>query len=228
MSSLQYSIANKEHAAEIKKFMLEEFRTNEPITASIHASEAETQDFFNDLAESGYSNAKYSTVVHKDSRLVAVCLCSVKTCDINKKTKSSRASIEPHDYGADIAVGPYSEHKANQVMTFVEVLESKQDELLGDGRKVLKIDILGVSKAERGQGIAKRLTEMALDTARSEGCDWVATAATAAASQGIFAKFGFKTMFEVPYSNYLDNGKVVFQDLHDGGQSGKFMVLAMK
>ncbi|WKY10014.1 hypothetical protein Q1695_002394 [Nippostrongylus brasiliensis] len=227
-SDLVYSVATRQHAAEIEKFIREEFRLNEPITSSIGATEADIADVFHDLAEPGYGSEKYSMVVHKNNRLVAIRLCSVKICEKGKNSTSSLASIQPHDYGKEIANGPYSQHKANQIAVLVDVIESKQVELLGNGSKLFKYDILGVSRAERGQGIGKRLTEMAIDTARREGCDWIVGDATAVASQNLLAKYGFKTLLEIPYSNYLDNGEVVFKNLHDGGKSAKFLALSLK
>ncbi|WKY10016.1 hypothetical protein Q1695_002396 [Nippostrongylus brasiliensis] len=227
-SDLVYSVATRQHAAEIEKFLREEFRINEPITSSIGATDADVADLFHGIAESGYGSEKYSMVVYKNTRLVAISLCSVKICEKGKNSTSSLASIQPHDYGKEIANGPYRQHKSNQIAVLLDVIESKQVELLGNGSKVFKCDVLCVSRAARGQGIAKRLTEMAIDTARREGCDWMASDATAVASQNLLAKYGFKTLLEIPYSNYLDNGEVVFKNLPDGGKSAKFIALSLK
>ncbi|KHJ83383.1 hypothetical protein OESDEN_16920 [Oesophagostomum dentatum] len=75
--------------------------------------------------------------------------------------------------------------------------------------------------------VRKELTRRAIETAQAEGCDYVATAATASASQAIFSKVGFEVLYEIPYSDYRENGNPVFQNLHDGCKSGKAMALKL-
>ncbi|KAK6020924.1 hypothetical protein OSTOST_13414 [Ostertagia ostertagi] len=89
----------------------------------------------------------------------------------------------------------------------------------------MKIDIICVSSEAKGHGLGKELTRRSIEIARSEGCDWVATAATAAASQAVFSRMGFQSLHEIPYSSFRENGNVVFKNLHDGCESGKFMAL---
>ncbi|XGW01535.1 hypothetical protein V3C99_014004 [Haemonchus contortus] len=225
MTELQFSTATRQHAEEIEKFMFTEFRVNEPITVSLKATEEELSEFFHDLSESGYSNEKYSTIVHQGDRLVAICLCSVNTYDDSIEHDTPEIDSEPHDYAKEIAQGPYRDHKANQLVTFVGALEQRQRELLGKSCKVMKIDIICVSTDAKGRGLGKELTRKSVEIARAEGCDWVATAATAAASQAVFSRMGFQTMYEIPYTNFTEHGEPVFKNLHDGCQSGKFMAL---
>ncbi|KAK6053186.1 hypothetical protein COOONC_09310 [Cooperia oncophora] len=98
MAGLQFSTATRENAEEIEKFMFTEFRVNEPITVSLKATEEELSEFFRDLSQSGYSNEKYSTLVHQDGRLVAICLCSVNSYDDNNLEDSPDIDPECHDY----------------------------------------------------------------------------------------------------------------------------------
>ncbi|VDL74659.1 unnamed protein product [Nippostrongylus brasiliensis] len=218
-SDLVYSVATRQHAAEIEKFLREEFRINEPITSSIGATDADVADLFHGIAESGYGSEKYSMVVYKNTRRKYRFLPQHYVLHCKEVLLLVRL---------EIANGPYRQHKSNQIAVLLDVIESKQVVLLGNGSKVFKCDVLCVSRAARGQGIAKRLTEMAIDTARREGCDWMASDATAVASQNLLAKYGFKTLLEIPYSNYLDNGEVVFKNLPDGGKSAKFIALSLK
>ncbi|KAL6741564.1 hypothetical protein Aduo_014804 [Ancylostoma duodenale] len=81
---------------------------------------------------------------------------------------------------------------------------------------------------ENRRGRAKGLARRAIDMARSEYCDWVATAATALTSQEILIEMKFKTLYEIPYKAFLENGRAVFRNLHDYCQSGRFMALRLK
>lgn len=228
MPALRFSTAAREHAEEIKKFMFDEFRVNEPITASLSATQTDLADFFSDLSKSGYSHEKYSTLVHQDDRLVGVCLCSVHNYNNDVEADSSYPDPEQYDFAEDIAQGPYTQHKANQLVTFVATLERRQRELLHHANKVMKIDVICVSREARGRGLGKDLVRTSIEMAIVGDCDWVATAATAAASQALFSRMGFQSLFEIPYASFRENGRAVFQNLHDGCTSGKFMALRLK
>ncbi|VDN35938.1 unnamed protein product, partial [Cylicostephanus goldi] len=119
--------------------------------------------------------------------LIAVCLCSVSQ---SKDIAESPPQFDPetHDYAGEISQGPYKQHKANQLIAFVTALEERQGFLLGSGSKVLKIDVIAVNNDYRGKGLGKELTRRAIETAKAAGCNWVATAATASASQGVFSR----------------------------------------
>ncbi|KIH52334.1 acetyltransferase, GNAT family [Ancylostoma duodenale] len=147
--------------------------------------------------------------------------------DIEKFLADQFGKTEPIGVSLNIAKGPYKQHKANQINAYVSTLEHRQKRLLGSNAKVFKLDILCVHREYMGRGLGKQLTERAIQTAQAEGCDWVATAATACASQGIFTKRGFQVFYEIPYSVFRENGNVVFQNLHDSCQGGKFMALRL-
>ncbi|KHJ92369.1 acetyltransferase, GNAT family [Oesophagostomum dentatum] len=214
---LRFETATKKHSKDIEEYILAEFGTNEPITQSLGATSADLCDFYHDLSESGYSHEKYSTVVYdKDSKY-------------NDSDKiPPEIDVGKHDIAEEISKGPYKQHKANQIFVYITTLEHRQRQLLGNGSRVLKLDILSVSKEYRGRGLAKDLTRRAIEMAQAEGCDWIATSATAAASQAIFEKMGFKALYEIPYPIFREHGVPVFQNLHDGCTGGKFMALRVK
>ncbi|RCN33919.1 hypothetical protein ANCCAN_20238 [Ancylostoma caninum] len=143
-------------------------------------------------------------------------------------TITKEIDVDNHDFAQDISNGPYKQRKANQLFTYVTTLEHREKRLLGSDSKVFKINILCVNENYRRRGIAMKLARGAIDLARSERCDWVATAATALASQEIFIRMKFSTLYEIPYNAFLENGKAVFRNLHDYCQGGKFMALRLR
>ncbi|KIH46271.1 hypothetical protein ANCDUO_23678 [Ancylostoma duodenale] len=169
------------------------------------------------------------------TRLIAICLCAVSNNADDPGTK--QIDVNNHDFArecmyivslSDISNGPYKQQKANQLFTYVTTLEHRQKLLLGSDSKVFKINIICVNEKYRRRGRAKGLARRAIDMARSEYCDWVATAATALASQEILIEMKFKTLYEIPYKAFLENGRAVFRNLHDYCQSGRFMALRLK
>ncbi|EPB78204.1 hypothetical protein ANCCEY_02672 [Ancylostoma ceylanicum] len=248
--NLRIDVATRKHAKDVEKYLNEEFSANEPISRSLGLTKDDACDFFHDLADNGLSHEKYSSVVYdKDSeiypRLVALLLCAVKNHAADEAPIPPEIDAEHHDFAEEISKGPYKNRKANQLFTYVYAIEHRQKRLLGDKSKVFKLDILGVHRDYRGfvalstmlkirgmpricsRGLGKKLTERALEIARTDGCQFVATAATAMASQGIFTKMGFQTLYDIPYAVFRENGKAVFQNLHDGCKGGKFMVLRL-
>ncbi|ETN75566.1 acetyltransferase, GNAT family [Necator americanus] len=228
LNHCRIEVATQKHAEDIEKFMLSEFGMNEPITQSLKPTTSDLCNFFHDLSEYGYSNEKYSTVVYSQNRLMAICLCSVANLKESVGPIEPEIDAEHHDFAEEICKGPYKQHKANQIVTYITALERRQWRLLGDSAKVFKMNIMCVLKEFNGRGIGKELTRRAIDMAKSEGCEWVATVATASASQAIFFQLGFKVLYEIPYCVFRENGKVVFRNLHDGCHSGKFMALRIK
>ncbi|KAL6741601.1 hypothetical protein Aduo_014837 [Ancylostoma duodenale] len=206
--------------------MVSDFGEDEPLNRSLKLKREDVLDFSHDLSEARYSNEKYSTVVYDENRLIAICLCAVSNNADDPGTK--QIDVNNHDFARDISNGPYKQQKANQLFTYVTTLEHRQKLLLGSDSKVFKINIICVNEKYRRRGIAKGLARRAIDMARSEYCDWVATAATALASQEILIEMKFKTLYEIPYKAFLENGRAVFRNLHDYCQSGRFMALRLK
>nr|pir hypothetical protein T10B5.4 - Caenorhabditis elegans [Caenorhabditis elegans] len=117
--------------------------------------------------------------------IVAVCLNAVKECSF----VSESTPFNPHwDFNAEITNGQYKHENANKLVAFVQVLEQDLSFLTGNPKKVFKIDVLCVSKACQGKGIGRQLVEKSLENAVKEDCEYVATVATAVASQNIFSK----------------------------------------
>ncbi|KJH44573.1 acetyltransferase, GNAT family [Dictyocaulus viviparus] len=192
------------------------------------ATKSDLCDFFHDLAYSGYSHEKYSTLVRKDGRLLGICLCSSGSRGENTNMIPSHdIDVLNHDFAEEIAKGPYKQHKANQLVSYVSALERGLYNLPGNFITFLKIDIICVANHARGQGLGKRMTLESIKIARSQHCEWIVTAATASASQVLFSRVGFETFFKLPYSIFRENGRVVFDNLYDGCSSGKLMALQL-
>ncbi|CAJ0599819.1 unnamed protein product [Cylicocyclus nassatus] len=216
----RYVPATKDHADKILDFLINQFGKYEPINASTKATKDDLIDLFRDTAHHGYTNDKYSTLVYDGNRLIAMCLCSLCSTETMDAPFPAQIDVKNHDFAEDIVKGPYKQHKANQIIIFVRFLEDTLSQMLSK-HKFMKMDILCVHKDYMGQGLGKELNRWAMQNAQAEGCEYIATAATAAASQAIFAKSGWKILYEVPYASYRENGNPVFQNLHDGCQSAK-------
>ncbi|VDM77103.1 unnamed protein product [Strongylus vulgaris] len=225
--TLRFDVASRKHAKDILQYLIEEFRKDEPISKSLGVTRNDIYDFFYDLARNG-THGKYSTVVYDESKLIGLSLCSLRMQNEGDPGDLPDVDTEHHDYAEKIRKGPYKQHKSNQLFTYVTTLELHQKRLLGIESKVFNVDVLGVHKDYRRQGLGKKLLRISIDKARSEGCQWIASCATACASANILASMGFEVLYEIPYSHFRENGEVVFRNLHDRCLAGKFMALRLR
>ncbi|CAJ0599818.1 unnamed protein product [Cylicocyclus nassatus] len=221
IEDLHYMPAAEEHAENIMELLQDQFRKHEPINASINATEDDLIDVFRDDVKCAYTNEKYGTLAYDGNRLVGMCLCSMilnkskDPVELDIKNLPVEMDIRKHDFAKDILNGPYKQHKANQIVVFVRTLEEIMQQMLSK-YKILKMNVLSVHEDCMGKGLGKELNRRAIQIAKDEKCDYIATVATAMASQAIFRKSGWEILYEVPYSDYCENGSPVFQKLHDG------------
>ncbi|VDM57412.1 unnamed protein product [Angiostrongylus costaricensis] len=164
---------------------------------------------------------QFDDIIHRNR----ICVISSMICRIQDTLMKNTLLL--FIKAIEISKGPYKQHKANQLTAYVNALEQGIHRLPGHFTKCLKIDIICVADEAKGHGLGKELTKRAINVARSEGCEWVVTAATAAASQAVFTRMGFETFYEIPFSNFCENGTVVFNNLFDGCSSGKLMALRL-
>uniref|UniRef100_A0A1I7X0Y0 aralkylamine N-acetyltransferase n=1 Tax=Heterorhabditis bacteriophora TaxID=37862 RepID=A0A1I7X0Y0_HETBA len=226
-SALEFRTGTQVDAAVVDSFLLNHFRVTEPITSALGATMDDVTDFFCDLRDGGLHHEKHSILVFDEDQLVAISLNDVK--EFSNPSTSNTGEFNPyHDYAEDIAKGPYSQLNANRLVTFVETLEQGMQQLLGNPTHVLKIDVLCVRNDYQGRGIASQLVRRSIDHAENTSCSWVVTAATAVASQIVFAKAGFRTIHELPFSCFREDGECVYRCLPDHGRCGKLMAIPVE
>lgn len=216
-----------EHIPAVKKFLTDSFRVTEPITCALACSEDDVDAFFNDITDGSLLEGQHSLLVYDNDVIAAVCLNNIKELD-NSENLTPPTFDPQRDYFEDIEAGPYKPRNANRLCTFVSTLEQDLQYLSGGSTRIFKIDVLCVNSNYQGKGIGRWLVEQSLKRAAEAHCTFVASAATAQASQAIFNKFGLKVLRELPFSCFREAGEVVFKNLRDGGLSGKLMGMAIE
>ncbi|VDO80981.1 unnamed protein product, partial [Heligmosomoides polygyrus] len=99
-------------------------------------------------------NAIYFKITASDWSVFAYVRCTTTIMTLKPThhipTPSNMILLKVRFLKDNIAQGPYTQHKANQLVTFVATLERRQRELLHHANKVMKIDVICVSREARG------------------------------------------------------------------------------
>lgn len=81
--------------------------------------------------------------------------------------------------------------------------------------ETLHLFMTGVYEEYRNQGIAHQLMEQVFNLAKNAGYSSILVECTGAITQHIRAKYGFQTIKEIEYKNYVYDGKLVFKGIKE-------------
>ncbi|XP_063884852.1 uncharacterized protein LOC135113534 [Scylla paramamosain] len=135
-----------------------------------------------------------------EGRLVGVAINSIK--------KRGDAP-GPDDFLAWI--NPQKDPKMFKIISFLSQLASDID-FYGQYNvdKFLNFELLNVDKAYGGRGIASMLVQQSCNVARNQGFTCLVAETTGIFSAKIFGRHNFKTIREVQYSQFRQNGRIAF------------------
>ncbi|KAK8722146.1 hypothetical protein OTU49_012500 [Cherax quadricarinatus] len=108
-------------------------------------------------------------------------------------------------------IDPQKDPKMYKIISFLTKLASDIDFFGQYGvDKFLNFELLNVDKSYGGRGIASMLVLQSCNVARAQGFTCLVTETTGIFSAKIFARHAFKTIREVQYSQYRQNGRIAF------------------
>ncbi|XP_076068967.1 arylalkylamine N-acetyltransferase 1-like [Oratosquilla oratoria] len=137
---------------------------------------------------------------NNDGKLVGVAVNSVKTRGDPPGPDDFLAWIEPD-----------KDPKMYKIISFLTKLASDIDFFSTYSvNRVFNFDLLNVEKSYGGRGIASMLVQQSVNVAKEKGFSCLTVETTGIFSAKIFSRHGFKTIREVPYSSYRENGYIVF------------------
>ncbi|CDW53551.1 putative atp synthase f1 delta subunit [Trichuris trichiura] len=92
-------------------------------------------------------------------------------------------------------------------------------------RDYMEMEILSVHRNLTGRGLAKKLVVASIELAKNRGCAFASTIATNIASQQLFSKLGFETLYTLMHKDYMDNqGRQIFDCGSNPTDCAKLMV----
>ncbi|XP_027219049.1 arylalkylamine N-acetyltransferase-like 2 [Penaeus vannamei] len=108
-------------------------------------------------------------------------------------------------------IDPQKDPKMYRIMSFLQQLASDIDFFGQYGvDRFMSFELLNVDKSYGGRGIASMLVEQSCKVARDQGFTCLVVETTGIFSAKIFSRHNFKTIREVQYSSYRQNGLICF------------------
>jgi len=219
-------IQNAEEQERVFEFMQKHFRVQEPITRAIGSTEEDTYTFYRDICENAFKGPYSLMACSSSGELAGICLNAVY-----EDLPSSSIEEDKKEYAKEISEGPYTSPNANRLIVLIELTEKGIDRFIPPSmnkqRKIFKIDVISVHPSFMGCGLGSQLIQRSLQMARTIGCEYAFTCATARASNHIFTKFGFTPVRRILFNDFLENGQPVYKNLHDEGTGCTLMMLKL-
>uniref|UniRef100_A0A7E4VRX7 N-acetyltransferase domain-containing protein n=1 Tax=Panagrellus redivivus TaxID=6233 RepID=A0A7E4VRX7_PANRE len=132
------------------------------------------------------------------------------------------------DYADVIASYPYA-RTMNQFMGLLDILQPQTGKFLPANIKKFGItEALTIHPALHKEGVGYALIEVGDEVFKKRGVSHIGVYALAYGAQQICARLGYKTVQDLPYANFKENGKPVYENMYDGATSAKCMVKVLK
>ncbi|KAI6190118.1 N-acetyltransferase domain-containing protein [Aphelenchoides bicaudatus] len=209
---IHYEYAVEKDAQKISDFILENIIPSSPLFECLGSNPKELLELYEPIIERTLKD-HCSLLGFKGDELIAVSLNSIKTMPPSSDEAPTNVDIlEAKDYGPMIDSANFKTRAAKKVHVFVELLHSKVEKLLPNSKKLMFIEIGGVSKSYRGRGISQEMVKHTMRLAHDQfHCDNVVTIADSKAAQKMFEqKLGYKLLRELKLDYFLDGNVPVF------------------
>uniref|UniRef100_A0A914YYR1 Uncharacterized protein n=1 Tax=Panagrolaimus superbus TaxID=310955 RepID=A0A914YYR1_9BILA len=120
------------------------------------------------------------------------------------------------DYAEDINNGPYKSRNFNRVVVLFDELEWQTGKFLPKNtEKIGCSELISVDPNYMRLNLASKIALVNRELFQSKGCTHEHAIPVATGTWKAGQKLGHRTLFSLPYNQFLDNGKPVFENLHD-------------
>ncbi|KHJ41237.1 acetyltransferase, GNAT family [Trichuris suis] len=206
----------KEDKEDVVNFLLSDFLHEEPLSMTLKATQQEARPFFDQLIRACLPSDASYLIRGKSDQIVAMLINKI-------------ASLNDDDTYDKIDV-PASEPKFSKLADLLNhmaqyMVEHREQFTLPVKRDYLEMEILSVHRNSIGQGLAKKLVDASVELAKNRGCAFATAVATNIASQQLFSKLGFETLYTLMHKDYVDNrGRQIFDCKNNPTDCAKLMV----
>ncbi|KAI6191214.1 N-acetyltransferase domain-containing protein [Aphelenchoides bicaudatus] len=220
--SVNIEIATKNDADLTYNFMLDDFRKTEPMCASSEMEKDERSFIFKDVNDRCIDSGLSLLMFKDDAELIGIRMTSVARMPKKKFTKEF--VILP-DYKELIDAQPATNRKEKRISAMIELLSEFGPKFIPTTvENYICFELISIKEEFRCGNLATRLVEETLKLASAQGLQYVTAFCTAKSSQRVCSKLGLKTMLELPFNQYLDDGQICFENTPDGSTGAKLMV----
>uniref|UniRef100_A0A7E4ULF3 N-acetyltransferase domain-containing protein n=1 Tax=Panagrellus redivivus TaxID=6233 RepID=A0A7E4ULF3_PANRE len=117
----------------------------------------------------------------------------------------------------------------DRFMALLDVVQPQTGKFLPKGVKKFGIaEAMTVHPSAISEGIGRVLMEITKENFRKLGMSHVATYTLAAAGRRNAQQVGYKSLYTLPYTDFKENGKIVYENMHDGATVVDALLLTIK
>jgi len=209
---LIYAELQPSDVEDVVAFMAEHFYPREPLSTGLHMTYEDNQEWIhNSVAHWLRSGTSVVARNPEDGSIAGTSLATVLTR--NRNTSFDEALDSPRE-------------KVKTLHTVLSVLEASVDFFAKSSvQKILELAMITVSAEYSGRGVGRCLVQESERRGRALGCEVATAQATAVASQRLFQRIGYQSLYELDYASFRIAGQPVF-DMTNMMGTGSAKVMA--
>ena len=195
--SLIIATVEENRYGECTDFLFKEFFPRESLAMSSGLDKEPDFKFGEQMKEWLREDISFIAIDSSTDQIVGICL--------NYILEKRQSNSSPTDESS--SVGP----TLNRIFSFLSHLEEGYDayEQLG-AQRGMELLFLCVKEGYGGRGIARKLTENAIELARTKQLEFIQSNPTTGATRHLFEVLGFETISEMKLVDFTINGKPGF------------------
>jgi len=214
-------VATEKDADLTYDFMITDSRTSEPMCTSMEIQEAEIPIILKVVNDRSIGSGLTLLMFKDDDKeLIGIRMTSVG--EIPKDVVKKEFEILP-DYKELIDSQPSKSRKEQRIIALVETMYDYAPQFLPPG-PYFCMELIGIKKQYRMGNLSTAFVKEMYKLAASKGIQYGEVLCTAKASTHVCKKLGMKTVLEMPYSKFLDNGEACFENTPDGSTGAQLMI----
>uniref|UniRef100_A0A914YMP3 N-acetyltransferase domain-containing protein n=1 Tax=Panagrolaimus superbus TaxID=310955 RepID=A0A914YMP3_9BILA len=176
-----------------------------------------------------------SIVAKNDNKIVGIFMgCIVERYEFHEIYRGALFHDNPklvlkNDYAEEIRNGPFKSLNLNRIAILIEELEWQTGKFLPkDTHKLALLEFAAVHPSFMRFGVGTKAAPLMQKIMLDQGCTHEVGYTVSVGTYKICLKSGHIPIFSLPYERYIENGRPVFENLHDGATAAHMTLRALR